>query len=163
MRAAAVAKTTNYVWCLFEHPEGLGAMPNGSGVPASIWQLDKISNLSASPDMKTFAIWQCFFGPDYPKPTRLLSDIASLSAAGYPGWPHFSQHDAYLGPLPKACGHMHRHRLVRKPGDAGFKTTGTAAYPDAMNYFLAQAAHSFSWNSARPIILTLAMGAWWAK
>ena len=143
MRAAAVAKTTNYVRCLLEQPEDSGAMPHGSGVPASIWQLDKIRNLSAGSDVKISSRSGSASSGPITRSRRAscrTSRTCRQQATPGPGWPRFSQHDAYLGPLPKACGHMRRHRLVRKPGDAGFKTTGIAAYPDAMNFFL---AHSF--------------------
>ena len=91
---------------ILEHPEDLGQVP--SGQPSSIWQLPELRKAYAEFDYVTVAGHQCQFGLDAPKPTRLLSDIVSLAAFGYPGWPKFDPEDRYLGQLPRHCGHSHQ-------------------------------------------------------
>ena len=55
---------------LGEFPEDLGA--TNTGVPASFWQMQQFQEMLAFRDSKTFAIFQCEFGAQTPKPTRLL-------------------------------------------------------------------------------------------
>ena len=80
---------------ILEHPEDLGRVP--SGQPSSIWQLPELRKAYAEFDHVSVAGHQCQFGLDAPKPTRLLSDIISLAAFGYPGWPKFAQTTAIWG------------------------------------------------------------------
>ena len=68
---------------LLEHPEDLGRVP--TGYPASIWQLPELRKAYAEFPFVTVAGHQCQLGVDYAKPTRLISDILSLAAFGFPG------------------------------------------------------------------------------
>ena len=75
------------VMTILEHPEDLGRCPKG--VPASIWQLKELRSAYAEFPHVAVAGHQCQFGLDAPTPTRLYSDIVSLLAFGYGGWPRF--------------------------------------------------------------------------
>ena len=122
----------HFVRFTLEHPEDLGATPRGS--PASIWQLDEVRRLTElGAHAVSFAFWQCFFGPDYPKPTRIVGNIIGLEASGHQGWPTFEAGRQYSGPLPAQCGHRHARRLTGRRPNGSFQTSGTAAYPAAMN------------------------------
>lgn len=88
------------VTCLLEHPEDLGRAPRG--VPASIWQLEALRKAFAEFPFITVGGHQCQFEVDYAKPTRLLTDILSLVAFGFQGWPKFDSAFNYKGPLPSA-------------------------------------------------------------
>lgn len=90
------------VLLLLEHPEDLGTSELGR--PASIWQLPKIRSL-ASGSFFSVAFFQCRFGADFAKPTRVLSNIPGLRAFGCDEWPTFDERGYYTGPLPRACGH----------------------------------------------------------
>ena len=79
-------------------------------------------------------IRQCDFGTAYVKPTRILYKLGSLEQRGFPGAPSFSADGAYQGPIPRTTAQV---SLVRRPGDTGFMTTGTAAWPPDMCQWLA--------------------------
>ena len=74
----------------------------------------------------TVALYQCAYGADYRKPTRLTGTWANLPALGFSGWPRFESM-RYVGPLPKKCGHQHEP-LLGKDSQGRFRTRPTAAY-----------------------------------
>ena len=124
------------VMTLMEHPEDLGRVPRGQ--PASAWQLPELRGAYAEFPFATAAGHQCQFNVDYAKPTRLLSDILTITAFGYSGWPVFDADDRYRGPLPKSCGHgKHGQQMIGHLPGGGFATSPTAAYPPGMCRFLA--------------------------
>ena len=127
------------VMTILEHPEDLGYVRRGlhKGVPASIWQLPELRKAFGEFPFMTVAGHQCKFGVDYPKPTRLLSDILSLVAFGFPGWACFDHEDNYVGPLPRHCGHNHKQQTIGKLPGGGHATSPFASYPDKMCFFLA--------------------------
>ena len=119
------------VTTLWEHPEDLGATKNGC--PASVWQLPQVRNAYAEFGFITAAGYQCQFPDvDYPKPTRVLTDITSLKCFGYTGWPQFTAEQKYLGPLPRQCGHRHYEQMIGRLPTGGFATSPKAAYPPGM-------------------------------
>ena len=59
---------------LFEHPEDLGVTSSGEH-PASVWQMEHMHALVTQKGAITFAIYQCHFGADSPKPTRLITSL----------------------------------------------------------------------------------------
>ena len=61
---------------LVEHPEDLGLTSTG-GEPASIWMLEELLAIHTSTGAQTAALFQCSFGADYGKPTRLLEHSAT--------------------------------------------------------------------------------------
>ena len=123
---------------LMEFPEDLGSAHLGT--PASLWQLDAFRQITANDKgFVSFAFFQCKFGADFPKPTRLLTDLGSLAAAGYPGWPQLDERCAYGGPLPLGCGHSHKTRLVRPDGSGKTFLARSASYPERMNWWIAEA------------------------
>ena len=121
---------------LIEHPEDLGRTSTGH-LPASIWQLPAVRALAQQTGARTIAFFQC--DPEctgvelipHPKPTRLLGTAAALADAPFLDWPTFDNKGGYLGPLPRSCGHVHRH-------DLRGRTKDTAHYPEAICCFLAK-------------------------
>ena len=97
--ASAANPQGHFVRGLLEFPEDLGAA--NFGVPASLWQLDSMRLIAAhDSEYVSFAFFQCRFGADFPKPTRLLTDLGGLAAAGFMGWPRHDAAFTYQGPLP---------------------------------------------------------------
>ena len=130
-----------------EHPEDLGVVKTGfyaGKSPASIWQWPehgdciKLGALSVG-------IRQADFGTSYVKPTRLLLKLDSYDDLGeefFLGPPLFSEDRTYVGPIPHIKGTT---SLVRRETDTGFRTSGTAAWPEKLCYKLAgflQAAYT---------------------
>ena len=86
---------------LLEHPEDLGVTSNG-GNPASIWQWPEVRQLQVDTKAVTTALHQCddklFNAPgamtaaDYPKPTRLLSNLRGFARLRVQQWPFFDEH-----------------------------------------------------------------------
>ncbi|CAE8650563.1 unnamed protein product, partial [Polarella glacialis] len=130
---------------LMEQPEDLGAVKNGPWPgqrPASMWQDPQHSDIAGMPGMASRAFHQHSFGTDYAKPTRLLVKLGNQPhPAFYDGLPQFDSAGNYKGPLPKCSGAS--RSLVRKRGDAGFKTAGTAAWPPQLCEWVAQEIISF--------------------
>ena len=116
---------------LCEHPEDLGTTPSG-GTPSSIWALPETFAVSSEIGGSSAALYQCAFGTDYAKPTRLWGTLKRISSLPHCQWPSFSQHGKYLGPLPPSCGHRHATKLVGRHPDGSFNTSSTAAYPPLM-------------------------------
>ena len=127
---------------LWEHPENLGATrsrPSWQIRPASVWELEEVQAL-AKQGVFTRVFHQCQFGAVSPKPTRILTSLKGLSKVGYQQWPKLDQQGRYLGPLPQdcSCGRSHQ-RLIKRGADDTFATTRAAAYPEAMDFAIAQA------------------------
>ena len=142
-RAAETSSTRG----LLEHPEDLGSAALGD--PASIWQRPSAQALAAR-GYQRGAIYQCEWAPvGYSKPTGLLTNVPAIlyDPDFHFGWPQFHPgydrsgawaHRCYAGPLPASCRHGGHPGLVRKPGEDGFRTTGTAAYHGDMCLRLAR-------------------------
>ena len=120
-----------YFW---EHPEDLGEVH--SEHPASIWRWAEIRDMLVQTNAKTFAIQQCHFGADTPKPTRFLSTMFTDDPRCHFGWPQFSS-NVYCGPLPRSCGHVHQQKLIGRQ-DGKWKTGPSAAYPAGLCEFIAK-------------------------
>ena len=110
---------------LLEHPEDLGAMHDE--LPASIWQLPELHELQRLANAITFAVYQCHFGAETPKPTRFMTTLQAAKASPFQSWPQFDSKRRYLGPLPAACSHrFHVKKLIGKSktdrglGDSSF-------------------------------------------
>ena len=121
---------------LFEHPEDLGRVAGES--PASIWQLDEMRQLQVDTRATTWAIFQCAFNADSPKPTRFLSNLKRCTTLKCKTWPQFDSARRYLGPLPFGCGHkFHVKKLIGKTKAGTWTTSPSAAYPPALCKYLA--------------------------
>ena len=83
----------------------------------------------------TFAIQQCLFGADTPKPARFLTTLLVNDSRCHFGWPQFRD-NSYVGPLPKSCGHMHERKFIGHT-DGKWNTGPTAAYPAGLCQFIA--------------------------
>eukprot|EP00438_Fugacium_kawagutii_P005911 Skav229261 [mRNA] locus=scaffold952:21426:24141:- [translate_table: standard] len=129
-----------FVVMLWEHPEDLGASIDIHGrmvFPASIWQLPEFFKLLKL-GWSTVAFFQCKFGVDRLKPTRLLANFSDVQALGFPGPPVMDALEMYMGPLPPTCSHGGHPPLIKKRQSDPFHTTGTGVYPPAMDLALAQ-------------------------
>ena len=131
--------------------------------PASIWQWPEILDLIVCARATCFAIYQCEFGADFPKPTRILASLPSFirNPPKFASLPIFNTHGQYLGPLPKHCPHHNQHKqLIGKDEATGqWKTGPAAAYPPQMCQWLASAIfESFSPTSEAPSSLHAAGG-----
>ena len=125
---------------LLEHPEDLGATTRWGGDtrPASIWQLLPIVSWVHAGDALTGAFYQCQLGATSPKPTRLLHNLPGLQRYLAAGLPLLDGANLYQGPLPKNCNCGRRHTcLIRQATDNTFATAAAAAYPPAMDHWLA--------------------------
>ena len=149
---------------LLEHPENLGAVTtyrkkaqaqwfsksHKTVRPASIWQLEEIYRLVQHEQVFTMAFHQCHFGASSPKPTRILSSLKGLSKVGPCKWPQLATDGSYCGPLPRQCGCGRLHDpLIAKDSSGAFNTTAAAAYPPAMDEWIAAAI----WSEASKSLL----------
>ena len=122
---------------LFEHPEDLGKTTSGDN-PASVWQLEEMRQFVESGNAFTFAIFQCHFGAQSPKPTRFVTTFPLAKTFPAQGWPQLDEDRNYLGPLPAACSHrFHVKKLIGKE-KGKWKTADSAAYPPPLCRWLAQ-------------------------
>ena len=119
---------------LLEHPEDLGQVQGEC--PGTIWQWDEVLDLLTFPGVITFAIHQCMFGGQTPKPTRFMTSLPIDDKRCFMKLPRFDKAGFYLGPLPRDCGHTHSEKLIGK-SDKGWKTSPSAAYPAGLCEFLA--------------------------
>ncbi len=119
---------------LLEHPEDLGQVQGEC--PGTIWQWDEVLALLTFPGVITFAIHQCMFGGQTPKPTRFMTSRPVDDQRCFLRLPRFDKSGFYLGPLPRDCGHTHSDKLIGK-SDNGWKTSPSAAYPAGLCEFLA--------------------------
>ena len=118
---------------IIEHPEDLGLVKDER--PGSIWQWSEVLDLIPSCGACTFAIQQCHFGALTPKPTRFLGTFAVTDTRCHFGLPRFDKQGLYKGPLPKSCGHTHKHKLLGKTANK-WNTSPSASYPPALCEFL---------------------------
>eukprot|EP00438_Fugacium_kawagutii_P021415 Skav230573 [mRNA] locus=scaffold971:152920:156087:- [translate_table: standard] len=134
------------VFMFGEHPEDLGlVVREEDGLhfqPASIWQLPQLRALVDDVDypLMTVAINQCCWGAGWRKPTRLLTSSEEVASWGPQGWPVFDKMGRYEGPLQRDCTCQLSKSLVKRSNDEGFQTTGTDAYPAALDQAIAEAA-----------------------
>ena len=119
---------------LLEHPEDLGTVQGEQ--PGSIWQWQEVLDLIPKFSATCFAIHQCQFGALTPKPTRILMNMEVTDARCFCALPKFDKLGFYKGPLPRKCGHRHKHRLIGKTGSK-WNTSPSAAYPAGMCGFIA--------------------------
>jgi hypothetical protein len=86
----------------------------------------------------TFAVYQCQFGAQSPKPTRFMTSLQKAKSFPAQGLPIFDSKRHYLGPLPRSCTHKyHVKKLIGK--EAGkWRTADSAAYPPPLCKWLAQ-------------------------
>ena len=123
---------------LFEHPEQLGMVKTGD-VPGSVWDFPNMRELIESSQAATWAIHQCFFGSDTPKPTRLGSNLPGSLRFGQ-CWHILDESGKYLGPLGM-CPHNHEAALIGRDED-GWRTSAAAAYPPLFCEYLARLVFS---------------------
>ena len=120
---------------IFEHPEDLGAV---QGIrPGSVWQWDELLELIPAFGACCFAVHQCQFGAQTPKPTRFLTTFQVDDLRCHCTLPKFDRLGMYKGPLPKQCGHIHEHKLIGKT-NSQWNTAPSASYPAQLCEFLAQ-------------------------
>ena len=119
---------------LLEHPEDLGQVQGEC--PGTIWQWDEVLDLLTFPGVITFAIHQCMFGGQTPKPTRFMTSLPVDDKRCFMKLPRFDKAGLYLGPLPRDCGHTHSEKLIGK-SEKGWRTSPSAAYPAGLCEFLA--------------------------
>ncbi len=112
LKTMAVARAQHAAggWILSEHPEDLGAAK--LGVPASIWALQEMRDLTTEIQAHTGAPRQCTFSADYEKPTRLWGTVPFIQRIPAQGWPVLDSHFKYKGPLIGHCGHKHTTKLI---------------------------------------------------
>ena len=84
---------------LIEHPEDLGPTPRGT--PASIWTWETSRTVFNRLQASAVALFQCAFGSDFRKPTRLAGTWHNLPQLGFSGWPKVRNW------TPDKCGHQH--------------------------------------------------------
>ena len=120
---------------LLAHPEDLGTTMNG-GDPTSIWSLEEMFQLQRETNATTMSFFQCEFGLDAQKPTRLMGTLPLLAKRAHCSWPRFSKVGKYLGPLPPGCGHRHSRKMTGRAASGEFHTSSTAAYPPEMCFWL---------------------------
>ena len=120
---------------LLEHPEDLGKTAQG-GDPTSIWALEEMFQLQQSTGATSIGLFQCEFGLDAQKPTRLMGTLPMLATRPHRSWPKFSKSGHYQGPLPPGCGHRHKRPMTGRADSGEFHTSSTAAYPSEMCFWL---------------------------
>ena len=137
-----------------EHPEDLGAVcreEDGLWMqPASMWQRPEWTQILRRANMFTVVYNQCCWGATYRKPTRSVTNLQELRSWGPNEWPIFDEHGMYLGPHIQ-CSCKPQRSLVKKHNYQSFETTGTSAYPPAMDLALAKAVvHELKTTAAPP-------------
>ena len=121
---------------LIEHPEDLGTTATG-GDPASIWSLEEVFQLQRNTSATTCVFFQCTFGLDAQKPTRLLGTLPMMAGQQWRSWPKFTNQGKYLGPLPMGCGHKHKRLTTGRNSLGEFNTASLAMYPSEMSFWIA--------------------------
>lgn len=84
---------------LFERPEDLGQVHGDH--PGSVWQRPEMHQLISTPGCTSFAVQQCQFGADTPKPTRFATDLVPDERRCFHSMPWFDKFGSYQGPLPR--------------------------------------------------------------
>ena len=103
--AQALSCSTRYVHALLIFPEDLG----GDAVdgPTSIWEAQEVRTLDGVNDAQRGASFLCSLtGADQRRPLGFLTNLVSLKAKMFCGWPSLYQIDRdilYNGPLPPSC------------------------------------------------------------
>ena len=127
---------------VLEFPEDLGVVKSGQWagtLPASIFHLPGFTDIVRHDGVTTGAILQSDFGMPYPKPTRLILRLHGESIRNfYEGVPRFAADGSYLGPAPRTSTGF---GLAKTSKYEGFKTTGTAAWPEQLCEELVRAAN----------------------
>ncbi|CAE7403696.1 glyQS [Symbiodinium necroappetens] len=118
----------------FKSEPDLGRTRDGQH-PASVWQLPELQELVKVSKGVTWALHQCHYGADTPKPTRLATNLPEPSTHESE-WPVFDEEGWYVGPLG-SCGHHHDRQLQGLEGDQ-WRTGPSAAYPSAFCFYMAQ-------------------------
>ena len=101
----------------------------------------------------TMALFQCEFGGNSSKPTRLIKNLQNFEGPYHEGISTFIADWRYLGPLPKSCPHPGQHEQLIGLDDSGKWKSGPAAhYPEELCLFIAKAiAKTFaSWGRSLP-------------
>ena len=131
-----------------EFPEDLGAAAAGEWKgtrPASFWQFPQFQELLGKPGVHTLGLRQSDFSAPYVKPTRLVVRAHMAPATFFPGAPVFDSAGFYTGPIPKTDFKTAKLiTLAKKPGETGFRTTGTAAWADEMCSWVANSINQSS-------------------
>ena len=139
---------------VMEFPEDLGSVRTGKfrGVrPASLWQWPPMTTFRAAKNFKEYGILQSDFAAQYLKPTRIAMTATASAATLYEGEPQFDSEGYYLGPIPhKSAADLGLQTLARKPGDKGFRTTGTAAWPPDLCLWVAKSIDTTARAPATP-------------
>ena len=127
-----------------EHPEDLGLTSSGD-LPGSVWAVEATFQLAERVGAKTAAFFQCPFGAETSKPTRILTTLPLIDPTQLVlsrGWPRFAPKGKYMGPLPDTCGHRHKPLIGR--GHSGkFRTSSSASYPPQMCKWIAHLVLAF--------------------
>lgn len=132
--ASKIAELGGYF--LIEHPEDLGTVADQC--PASIWQLEEMHKLQVSTGAITWAVYQCEFGANSPKPTRFLANFPQCKHLKKTIWPCFDKARNYKGPLPPQCPHaFHVKKLIGKDKTGKWATAASASYPPGLCKYLA--------------------------
>ena len=127
---------------VLEFPEDLGVVKRGAWAgtrPCSIFQSDRFDSILSVPGVTTGAILQSDFGMPYVKPTRLILKLhGEVIRNFYEGIAQFGTDGSYLGPAPHFSTGI---GLAKTTQGEGFKTTGTAAWPEELCEDLVRAAN----------------------
>ena len=129
------AKATHQVLILGEHPEDLGITKHGD--PGSMFCWPEFTELVNKAQFVTVALHQSCFGAPTPKPTRLWGNFWPLLRLGVQGLPTFDAKGRYIGPLSRSPASQKTATLVRQPGDQGFRSGPSAAYPSTLCHAIA--------------------------
>ena len=155
---ASSAATGGKVRCSWEHPEDHGEVlrPVGHGAvvafishgpgevlggagrrTVSMVFMEAAGEVAAAtarrlaepPEQSVSAWWRRLTRNQLVSSRTSLESLNEVQEAG--GW--------YIGPLPKSCGHDDHGSLAKTTANEPFRTTGTAAYPPAMDLAIAEA------------------------
>ena len=157
VRVVEAAMTISTTFVLAEHPEDLGTVVREEDKavirPASIWQLEEIKQL-VQKGLETVGINQCCWGTTWRKPTRLLTNAATIKQWGPVGWPTFDNQGFYEGPLQQSCGCQVTTSLAKKSNEEAFRTTGTSIYPPKLDEAIAEAIiqHCYDHVTCPPLV-----------
>ena len=121
-----------------EHPEQLGLVKGL--VPGSIWDFEEFHEILETSSSTTFAFHQCQFQATSSKTTRILQcGVQWSDAVVHDGLPQLDADGRYLGPLPRACGHVRPPLLGKDEQSGKWKSAASAAYNARMCSWLASA------------------------
>ena len=134
-----------------EFPEDLGAVRGGKwhGIkPASLWQFPAYHKLLAEFSLCSGGLLQAHIGAPYLKPTRLvLRHEPHFGANFFVGSPVMDENGFYMGPVPRVkASEEGLQTLAKTSAEAGFRTTGTAAWPPQLCQWVATELNE-SWKN----------------